>query len=96
MTTADGLNFKVNQGLMGIVKQGKSIDWNEDFIVEAGDSVTLICDDNKITVDDVELQGDHFKGMIRGFECGGVEFKGLKLRDNMTFKDEHVFTCCKK
>ena len=66
--------------------------------VDEGNIVTLQKGDkknpDKIIVKETKFEGAGFTGVICGFEPPVSEFEGMKIGDEISFQDYHVF-CCK-
>ncbi|MCS0454506.1 hypothetical protein ND933_10845 [Vibrio diabolicus] len=71
---------------------GKPIEYSG---INAGDSVTLRYDSERITVTSVrEIAAKTYKGKISGFDPSiSVAFKSLNLGDEIEFNEHHVFSC---
>lgn len=69
-----------------------------DDSINDGSSVELRIENERILVRDIEsISNNDYKGIIYGFEPSfSTEFKGLKLDEEITFGERHIFSCVKQ
>lgn len=95
MSVADDLGFS-DEGLNVVTqsyKPGDKLELNADNCKR----VTLQYGTERILVDGVrKVEDDLFSGSIKGFQDShGVEYKELKLGQDITFRQCHITTCFK-
>lgn len=97
MTIANELDFDVRpHGLSYVVTgsyaPGEAIEYEG---INNGDSVSLKYNGEKILVRDVSSEDDGtYWGTVHGFEPSiGLEFGGLERGQDISFREEHVFSC---
>ncbi|MES9987057.1 MAG: hypothetical protein ABW077_04030 [Candidatus Thiodiazotropha endolucinida] len=69
-----------------------------DDSINDGNSVKLRIENERVLVRDIESTGNNnYKGIIYGFEPSfSTEFKGLKLDEEISFGERHIFCCVKQ
>ena len=74
-----------------ILKPGDSL----EGIVSDGDDVTLKVGEERVSVKNIKYIGHlKYKGKISGFNPSyAFEFSGLKVRDEVEFFEENIFSC---
>lgn len=98
MTIADEMGFEERHSGFGYTvvssyNEGEEIETDG---IDDGDNVSLRFSDERVLVRDVSYDDEEniYWGVIYGFEPDiGVEFEGLKIGEEISFREDHVFSC---
>jgi len=97
MTIADELEFDERDSGIGYIVSGSYSDAEgiEFDGINDGDSVSLKYNGEIVLVRDVSYEDDGvFWGTIHGFEPSiNLSFGGLERGEEISFREDHVFTC---
>lgn len=97
MTIADELEFDERDSGIGYIVSGSYSDDEgiEYDGIKDGDSVSLKYNGERILVRDVSYEDDGvFWGTIHGFEPSfTLSFEDLERGEDISFREDHVFTC---
>jgi len=91
-----GIKFEQRNNIIGIIFTANAMPGLplKETIMN-GDSVILHIGSEQVLVQDVQiLGGSQIKGRVHGFEPSfALEYQGLKIDDEVEFREANVFSC---
>jgi hypothetical protein len=95
------MKYANNEGLsvrekIEIIFLGPTVEVSKRFLtqeIKENDKVYLKKQKTNIIVEKAKLYGAGFVGLITGFDPPATEFQNLKVNDEISFFDYHVFSC---